>query len=42
MPRLHPQTWRGQVVSFEDHYVGDVRLALAVLLGAAGCLLLVA
>jgi putative ABC transport system permease protein len=42
MPRLHPTTWRGQVVSFEDHYVGDVRLALAVLLGAAGCLLLIA
>ncbi len=42
MPRLHPTTWRGQVVPFADHYVGDVRLALGVLLGAAGCLLLIA
>ena len=42
MPRLHPTTWRGQVVSFEDHYIGDVRLALGVLFGAAGCLLLIA
>ncbi len=42
MPRLHPTSWRGQVVSFEDHYVGEVRLALGVLVGAAGCLLLIA
>ena len=42
MTRLHPTTWRGRVVSFEDHYVGDVRLALGVLFGAAGCLLLIA
>ena len=42
MPRLHQYSWRGQVVSFEDHYVGDVRLALGVLFGAAGCLLLIA
>ncbi len=42
MPRLHPATWTGQVVSFEDHYVGDVRLALGVLFAAAGCLLLIA
>jgi putative ABC transport system permease protein len=42
MPRLHKDTWRGQVVSFEDHYVGEVRLALAVLFGAAACLLLIA
>jgi putative ABC transport system permease protein len=42
MPRLHKDTWRGRVVSFEDHYVGEVRLALAVLFGAAGCLLLIA
>jgi putative ABC transport system permease protein len=42
MPRLHKDTWRGRVVSFEEHYVGDVRLALGVLLAAAGCLLLIA
>jgi putative ABC transport system permease protein len=42
MARLHPDTWRGRVVSFPDHYVGDVRVALAVLFGAAGCLLLIA
>jgi putative ABC transport system permease protein len=42
MPRLHKDTWRGRVVSFEEHYVGDVRLALSVLLAAAGCLLLIA
>jgi putative ABC transport system permease protein len=41
MPRLQ-KNWRGQVVPFGDHYVGDVRLALGVLLGAAGCLLLIA
>src|ERR1043165_5587597 len=42
MPRLHPLPWRGRVVSFDDYYIGDVRLALAVLFGAAGCLLLIA
>jgi len=42
MPRLHATTWRGRVVSFDDYYVGEVRLALGVLLGAAGCLLLIA
>jgi putative ABC transport system permease protein len=42
MTRLHPDNWRGRVVSFEDHYVGDVRVALGVLFGAAGCLLLIA
>jgi putative ABC transport system permease protein len=42
MTRLHPFSWRGRVVSFEDHYVGEVRLALGVLFGAAGCLLLIA
>jgi putative ABC transport system permease protein len=42
MTRLHPFSWRGRVVSFEDHYVGEVRLVLAVLFGAAGCLLLIA
>jgi len=42
MPRLHATTWRGRVVSFADYYVGDVRLALGVLLGAACCLLLIA
>lgn len=42
MTRLHPDTWRGRVVSFEDHYVGDVRVALGVLFGAAGCVLLIA
>jgi putative ABC transport system permease protein len=42
MTRLHPTTWRGRVVSFDDHYIGEVRLALGVLFGAAGCLLLIA
>jgi putative ABC transport system permease protein len=43
MPRLRVQNpWSGRVVPFADHYVGDVRLTLAVLLGAAGCLLLIA
>jgi putative ABC transport system permease protein len=42
MARLHPGTWRGRVVSFDDYYIGDVRLALGVLLGAAACLLLIA
>lgn len=42
MPQLHKDTWRGRVVSFEDHYIGDVRLALGVLFAAAGCLLLIA
>lgn len=42
MARLHPDNWRGRVVSFGDHYVGDLRVALGVLLGAAGCLLLIA
>jgi putative ABC transport system permease protein len=42
MPQLHQTTWRGQVVSFEDHYVGEVRLALGMLFAAAGCLLLIA
>ncbi len=30
------------MVSFDDHYVGEVRPALVVLFGAAGCLLLIA
>jgi predicted permease len=42
MTRLHPSSWRGRVTSFEDHYVGEIRLALTVLFGAAGCLLLIA
>jgi putative ABC transport system permease protein len=42
MPQLHKDTWRGRIVSFDDHYVGDVRLALGVLFGAAGGLLLIA
>jgi putative ABC transport system permease protein len=42
MTRLHPDTWRGRVVSFDDHYVGEIRVALGVLFGAAGCLLLIA
>jgi putative ABC transport system permease protein len=41
MTRLHPPSWRGRVTSFEDHYIGEVRLALTVLFGAAGCLLLI-
>ncbi|MBO0721670.1 MAG: ABC transporter permease, partial [Blastocatellia bacterium] len=41
MPRLQ-QNWRGQVVSFANHYIGDVRLTLGVLLGAAGLVLLIA
>jgi putative ABC transport system permease protein len=42
MTRLHPVTWRGRVVSLDDYYVGDVRLALSVLFGGAACLLLIA
>ena len=42
MTRLYPTTWRGRVVSFDDYYVGDVRLALSVLFGGAACLLLLA
>jgi putative ABC transport system permease protein len=41
MPRLQ-QNWRGRVVSFANHYIGDVRLTLGVLLGAAGLVLLIA
>ncbi len=42
MTRLHPSSWRGRVISFDDHYVGEVRLALGVLFASAGCLLLIA
>ena len=43
MPRLRqPQYWSANVVALSDHYVGDVRLTLLVLLGAAGLLLLIA
>lgn len=42
MPRLHKDTWTGRIITFQDHYVGEVSLALGVLLGAAGCLLLLA
>jgi len=45
MPRLRPPDgagWGARVVPFADHYVGDVRLALVVLMGAAGCVLLIA
>jgi putative ABC transport system permease protein len=41
MPRVQTY-WRGQVVPLADHYVGEVRLALAVLFGAAGFVLLIA
>jgi len=41
MPRIQG-VWRGRVVSFSDHYIGDVRLTLGLLLGAAGLVLLIA
>ena len=41
MTRLHPGTWRGRVVPFDEYYIGDVRLAVSVLFGAAACLLLI-
>ena len=43
MPRLRtPQFWSANVVGLSDHYVGDVRSTLLVLLGASGLLLLIA
>jgi len=41
MPRIQG-VWRGRVVSFSDHYIGDARLTLGLLLGAAGLVLLIA
>jgi putative ABC transport system permease protein len=41
MPRLQ-KVWTANVVALTDHYVGEIRLALLVLLGAAGLVLLVA
>jgi len=40
MPRIQG-VWRGRIVSFSDHYIGDVRLAISVLFGAAGLVLLI-
>jgi hypothetical protein len=40
MPRVQ-RFWRGQVVPLADHYVGEVRVTLGVLLGAAACVLLI-
>jgi putative ABC transport system permease protein len=40
MPRIQG-VWRGRVVSFSDHYIGDAQLTLGVLLGAAGLVLLI-
>lgn len=43
MPRLRSQNvWTATVVLLTDHYVGEIRLALFVLLGAAGLVLLIA
>jgi putative ABC transport system permease protein len=43
MPRLqHPQVWSVNVFPMLDYYVGEVRLRLYVLLGAAGFVLLIA
>jgi len=43
MPRLaHPQVWSVNVVPLPRYYVGSVRIALFILLGAAGFVLLIA
>src|SRR2546426_8269773 len=43
MPRLqHPQVWSVNIFPVLDYYVGEVRTALYVLLGAAGLVLLIA
>lgn len=43
MPRLqHPQVWSVNVFPVLDYYVGEVKTALYVLLGAAGFVLLIA
>jgi putative ABC transport system permease protein len=41
MPRLQT-VWTASVIPLTDHYVGDIRLALYVLLAAAGLVLLIA
>lgn len=41
MPRLQ-KVWSASVVPLADHYVGGIRLALYVLFGAAGVVLLIA
>lgn len=41
MPRIQG-VWRGRVVSFANHYIGDVRLTLSIMMGAAGLVLLIA
>ena len=38
MRRL-PTRWSANVVRLTDHYVGEIRVALVVLLGAAGLVL---
>jgi putative ABC transport system permease protein len=41
MPRLQ-KVWTARVVPITDYYVGEIRLALVLLLGAAGFVLLIA
>jgi putative ABC transport system permease protein len=41
MPRLQT-VWTASVIPLADHYFGDMRLALYILLGAAGLVLLIA
>ncbi len=41
MPRLQ-KVWTASVIPLTDHYFGDIRLALYILFGAAGLVLLIA
>jgi putative ABC transport system permease protein len=41
-PAAHRKGWRMTAASFEEHMVGRVRVTLLVVLGAVGCVLLIA